>query len=59
MPPLAARRPKHADLAEKAGEAAALLKLLGNENRLLILCHLALAREMSVNDLAEAVGLSQ
>ena len=35
------------------------LKLLANENRLLILCRLALAREMSVNDLAEAVGLSQ
>ena len=43
----------------KAAQAAGLLKLLANENRLLILCRLALAREMSVNDLAEAVGLSQ
>jgi DNA-binding transcriptional ArsR family regulator len=48
-----------ADLARKASEAAQLLKLLANENRLLILCRLALARELSVNDLAEAVGLSQ
>ena len=47
------------DLARKAGEAAALLKLLANENRLLILCRLALAQELSVNGLAEAVGLSQ
>lgn len=64
MPTLTMRRPKAADtgiadLAKKAGEAAGLLKLLANENRLLILCQLVLAREMSVNDLAEAVGLSQ
>lgn len=61
----AARRLKQAvdvgiaGLESKAAEAAGLLKLLGNENRLLILYRLALAREMSVNDLAEAVGLSQ
>ena len=48
-----------ADLEAKAAEAAAMLKLLANENRLLILCRLALAREVSVNELAEAVGLSQ
>lgn len=64
MTTLTARRPKPADpgiaaLARKAGEAAGLLKLLANENRLLILCQLVLAREMAVNDLAEAVGLSQ
>jgi DNA-binding transcriptional ArsR family regulator len=47
------------DLQGKAGEAAGLLKLLANERRLLILCRLAVAREMSVNDLAAAVGLSQ
>jgi ArsR family transcriptional regulator, virulence genes transcriptional regulator len=46
-------------LERKAAEAASLLKLLANENRLLILCRLAMAREMSVNDLADAVGLSQ
>lgn len=48
-----------ADLERKAAEAAQLLKLLANENRLLILCRLVVAREMSVNDLADAVGLSQ
>jgi ArsR family transcriptional regulator, virulence genes transcriptional regulator len=51
--------PGIAKLARKAAEAAALLKLLANENRLLILCQLTLKREMSVGDLAEAVGLSQ
>ena len=64
MPAQAVRRLKPADkaiadLAAKAAEAAGFLKLLANENRLLILCRLALAREFSVNDLAEAVGLSQ
>jgi DNA-binding transcriptional ArsR family regulator len=48
-----------ADFERKASEAAGLLKLLANENRLLILCRLVLARELSVNELAEAVGLSQ
>lgn len=48
-----------AELESKAAEAAALLKLLANENRLLILCRLALKGEMAVNDLAEVVGLSQ
>lgn len=43
----------------KAASAAAMLKLLANESRLLILCRLAMTLEMSVNDLAEAVGLSQ
>jgi len=65
MPTPALRRPKPTvdigivALARKAAEAAQLLKLLANENRLQILCRLVLAREMSVNDLAEAVGLSQ
>jgi ArsR family transcriptional regulator, virulence genes transcriptional regulator len=48
-----------AELERKAGEAAGLLKLLANENRLLILCRLAIAGEMSVGDLADAVDLSQ
>jgi DNA-binding transcriptional ArsR family regulator len=65
MPRQALRRSKRAvatgiaDLERKASEAAQLLKLLANENRLLILCRLVLAREMSVNDLVEAVGISQ
>lgn len=46
-------------LADQAGAAAALLKLVANENRLLILCHLVGAGEMSVNALVDAVGLSQ
>jgi DNA-binding transcriptional ArsR family regulator len=48
-----------AQLERKATEAAGLLKLLANENRLLILCRLVIAGEMSVGDLAEAVELSQ
>lgn len=48
-----------AELESKAAEAAALLKLLANENRLLILCRLALKGEMAVGDLAATVGLSQ
>lgn len=46
-------------LQAKAGAAARMLRLLGNENRLLLLCHLATAGEMSVGTLAEALGLSQ
>jgi DNA-binding transcriptional ArsR family regulator len=48
-----------ADLERKAAEAAVLLKLLANENRLLILCRLALTGELPVSALAAAVGLSQ
>ena len=48
-----------AEFERKAAQAAALLKLLANENRLLILCRLVQAREMSVSELADAVGLSQ
>jgi DNA-binding transcriptional ArsR family regulator len=48
-----------AELERKAGEAAGLLKLLANENRLLILCRLAMAGEMSVTALVEAADLSQ
>lgn len=51
-----------ADIAEmqgKVAEVSATLRLLGNEKRLLVLCRLAIAGEMSVGDLAEAVGLSQ
>lgn len=48
-----------AALERKAGEAAGLLKLLANENRLLILCRLAMTGELSVSALVEAVDLSQ
>lgn len=43
----------------QAASAAGLLKMLANENRLLILCRLATVREMAVHELAEAVHLSQ
>jgi DNA-binding transcriptional ArsR family regulator len=43
----------------KAAQAAQMLKLLANEHRLLILCRLAVEGEMSVGELARAVGLGQ
>lgn len=48
-----------AALQENAAEAARLLRLLANERRLLLLCHLVGAGEMTVSALASAVGLSQ
>src|SRR5664279_3133858 len=46
-------------LTRQAGEAANLLKLLGNEKRLLILCFLAARGEMTVGELVDVVELSQ
>ena len=46
-------------LAKQAGQAAQLLKLLGNEKRLLILCFLAARGEMTVGELIDVVKLSQ
>jgi DNA-binding transcriptional ArsR family regulator len=46
-------------LEEKADQAADFLKLLANERRLLILCHLAAHGEMTVNVIADAIGLGQ
>ena len=43
---------------ESAGRAAALLRLLGNEKRLMVLCQLA-DEELSVGELQRRVGLSQ
>lgn len=48
-----------AALQERAAEAARLLRLLANERRLLLLCHLVGAGEMTVSALASSVGLSQ
>lgn len=48
-----------ADMAAAASEAAALMKALANEHRLLILCHLVAQDEMSVGDLVARIGLSQ
>jgi DNA-binding transcriptional ArsR family regulator len=47
-----------AQLAEHAAHAASVLKLLGNEQRLLILCRLAQG-EFSVNAMVELCGQSQ
>jgi DNA-binding transcriptional ArsR family regulator len=46
-------------LAAKAAEAASLLRALGSEHRLMILCRLQAQGETSVGELADAVGLSQ
>jgi DNA-binding transcriptional ArsR family regulator len=46
-------------LTKQAGEASQLLKLLGNEKRLLILCFLAASGEMTVGELVDVVKLSQ
>ena len=43
---------------ESAGRAASLLRLLGNEKRLMLLCQLA-DGELSVRDIQSRVGLSQ
>ena len=48
-----------AGFEEKATEAAAMLKALSNEKRLMILCKLLEHGEMSVNALIGHVGLSQ
>lgn len=46
-------------LEAQATEVAATLRLLANEKRLIILCRLAIAGEMSVTALGAAVRLSQ
>jgi ArsR family transcriptional regulator, virulence genes transcriptional regulator len=45
-------------LAKQAGDAARLLKLLGNEKRLLILCFLSVRGEMTAGELVGVVKLS-
>jgi DNA-binding transcriptional ArsR family regulator len=54
----AAVSPELAELQEHAQAAAALLRALGNEHRLMILCVLG-AQEMSVGELNQQVPLSQ
>ena len=44
---------------EKAAEVAGLLRALSNGHRLLILCHLISAGELTVGALVDAIGLSQ
>ncbi len=47
------------ELERVAAEVAAVLRALGNERRLMIVCKLAEWGEANVSTLAEAVGLSQ
>jgi len=47
------------DVAAHAREVASVLRALGNERRLTILCKLVEAGEMTVGALVEALGLSQ
>lgn len=47
------------NFAIQANEAAAVLRLLANEARLLVLCHLSEASELSAGELTRRVGLSQ
>ena len=51
--------PSPFDMAASAGKAAALLRTLSNEHRLLILCHLIEEEEMAVGELVSKIGLSQ
>ena len=46
-------------LADQSAQAAALLRALANEQRLLILCHLSAAGELSVSALGNRMSLSQ
>ena len=45
--------------AKQAADVSRVMNLLGNENRLLILCHLMMHKEMKVGDIVDAVKLSQ
>src|SRR3546814_5401681 len=44
---------------KKAGEVAQILKVIGNDRRLMVLCKLVEHGERTVGDLAGDVGLSQ
>ena len=48
-----------AQFAGQATEAVAVLRSLAHEGRLLVLCYLAEAGELSVGQLVERIGLSQ
>jgi len=59
MAELAFSEKDRAFLQEGAAQAAALLKAIGNENRLLVLCLLIQVGEMSVGAILEHIPLSQ
>ena len=48
-----------ATFEKKAGAVSALLKAMGNQRRLMLLCKLVEHGEMTVGDLAREVALSQ
>ena len=48
-----------AQFAGQATEAVAVLRSLAHEGRLLVLCYLAEAGELSVGELVDRIGLSQ
>jgi len=52
------RSPSAEQMTDHAGDAAGLMKVLGNESRLMVLCTLA-DGERSVGDLNEIIPLSQ
>jgi len=49
---------QNANIAEKAKEASGLLKAMGNEVRLLILCSL-IEKKLTVSELNERIDISQ
>jgi DNA-binding transcriptional ArsR family regulator len=53
-----ARKPDLSALEQSAGDVAALLRALGNERRLMLLCMLIERGECTAGDLGEGVGLS-
>jgi DNA-binding transcriptional ArsR family regulator len=59
MQDIASRPVNIEQLAVRSQQAAGLLRALANEQRLLILCHLAAAGELSVSALGERLELSQ
>jgi DNA-binding transcriptional ArsR family regulator len=61
MPPNTVAAPKRSPIfmQQAASRAAAMLRALGNEHRLLVLCLLIERGEMSVGQLLEEIDLSQ
>jgi DNA-binding transcriptional ArsR family regulator len=51
--------PELARFAGQAAEAVAVLKSIAHEGRLLVLCYLSEAGELSVGELVDRIGLSQ
>ncbi len=56
---LSSMPPELARFAGQAAEAVAVLKSISHEGRLLVLCYLSEAGEISVGELVNLIGLSQ